>query len=81
MNDDMRREPHARLVDDMIEAYVQWREECICVHISYNHWTTSRDAEACSAFSGKFHLQDVGYRGSRHLPCIWAHGNSPPREF
>jgi hypothetical protein len=47
----MRREPQAKLVDDLIEAYLEWREECVCVRISYDDWTSSIDAEAGSAFS------------------------------
>jgi hypothetical protein len=51
MNTVMRREPQSRLVDDAIEAYVEWREECVCVRTSYDRWTSSTDAEAGSAFS------------------------------
>jgi hypothetical protein len=51
MNAVMSPEPPARLVDDAIEAYVEWREECVCVRTSYERWTGSTNAEAGSAFS------------------------------
>jgi hypothetical protein len=41
-----------RFVDDAIEAYVDWREECAWVRTSYDRWTSSIDAEAAYAFTG-----------------------------
>ena len=36
-----------RLVDDAIDAYVDWREACLAVSDAYQRW-----AQACSADAG-----------------------------
>jgi hypothetical protein len=30
-----------RLVDEMIDTYAQWREECVAVQHAFDHWTNA----------------------------------------
>jgi hypothetical protein len=40
-----------RLADDMIDAYVDWREECAVVRLAYDGWTSAPTADAAVAFA------------------------------
>ena len=40
-----------KLVDDAIDAYVDWREECEWVQASYDRWKSASTNEASRAFS------------------------------
>lgn len=40
-----------RLVDDAIEAYVDWREECFAVWDAYRRWSRARRDDASLAFA------------------------------
>src|SRR4051794_16776768 len=39
-----------RLVDELIDAYVDWRERCVAVSESYARWAAAKAAEAAHAF-------------------------------
>jgi hypothetical protein len=39
-----------RLVDEAIEAYVDWRERCLAVQDAYDRWTRASRARAGAAF-------------------------------
>lgn len=41
-----------RLVDEAIDAYVDWREECATLKDAYRRWTQASDADAEFAFWG-----------------------------
>jgi cytochrome c1 len=41
----------ARLVDDVIDAYVAWREECRFVCDAYRRWSKAPPADATLAFA------------------------------
>ncbi len=41
----------SRLVDEMIERYVNWREECAAVRASYQYWSSAEPAESRMAFA------------------------------
>jgi len=41
----------SRLVDEIIERYVDWREECAAVRASYQYWSSSEPAESRMAFA------------------------------
>lgn len=40
-----------QLVDTMIEHYVDWREECATVALSYQHWSRAQRRDKALAFS------------------------------
>jgi hypothetical protein len=40
-----------RLVDDAIDAYVDWREECLSVCDAYRRWCRARRDEASVEFA------------------------------
>jgi hypothetical protein len=40
-----------RLVDDAVDAYVDWREECVAVWGAYERWALGLARDARSAFS------------------------------
>lgn len=41
-----------RLVDDAMDAYVDWREECISVAEAYRRWESAPAADSRLAFAG-----------------------------
>jgi hypothetical protein len=41
---------HERIVDNMIEAYVTWREACLLVRKTYDSWTGQSGTGAKAAF-------------------------------
>jgi hypothetical protein len=47
----MRKRTETRLVDAMINAYVDWREACRLVHDAYHSWASATGRSA-SAFCG-----------------------------
>jgi hypothetical protein len=46
----MRKRTETRLVDEMISAYVDWREACRAVHAAYRAWTTATGRHTTVAF-------------------------------
>jgi hypothetical protein len=40
-----------RIVDEMVDAYVDWREECLAVDEAYECWRRGPRAEATFAFA------------------------------
>jgi hypothetical protein len=44
------RLPDRRIVDDAVDAYIYWREECSAVRKAYRLWTVSSSAGAALAF-------------------------------
>jgi hypothetical protein len=41
---------HKRLVDKLMEAYVNWREACLRVSDAYGSWASETGPDATSAF-------------------------------
>jgi hypothetical protein len=41
---------HQRLVDDMVDAYAQWRHECASVRAAYDLWSNAAAGDALLAF-------------------------------
>jgi hypothetical protein len=39
-------------VDDLLEGYVSWREECQAVRLAYQRWVNSTRAEGRLAYAG-----------------------------
>jgi hypothetical protein len=46
----MRKRTESRLVDEMISAYVDWRDACRAVHAAYRSWATATGPHAGGAF-------------------------------
>jgi hypothetical protein len=46
----MKRVLHKHLVDAAVDAYVDWREECVSVQAAYDRWTHAPNPDARSAF-------------------------------
>jgi hypothetical protein len=42
---------HDTLIDDLMEAYVDWCEECAAVEAAYRRWSGSVSAGAAGAFA------------------------------
>src|SRR5438270_9819589 len=53
-----------QLVDEAMDAYVDWREECIALSDAYGRWTAARPAEAALAFRGYVAALDREERAS-----------------
>jgi hypothetical protein len=47
----MSKQPDKHLVDDAVDAYVDWREECLGVRDAYDRWTHAPKVDAASAFA------------------------------
>jgi hypothetical protein len=47
----MNKQPDKHLVDEAVDAYVDWREECVAVHDAYARWTNASTVDAASAFA------------------------------
>jgi hypothetical protein len=48
----MNTQYEKRLVDELIDAYIDWREESASVRDAYRRWTQASAADAELAFSG-----------------------------
>jgi hypothetical protein len=46
----MKKHVPSKLIDDLMDMYVEWREACIAVSNAYTRWSTVRVAERQSAF-------------------------------
>jgi hypothetical protein len=40
-----------RLLDEAIESYVEWREECATVEAAYRCWSSQRSTERTTSFA------------------------------
>src|SRR5918992_6155537 len=47
----MKEQVEKQLVDEAIEAYVDWREECVGVWDAYERWARAPKIDAGGAFS------------------------------
>jgi hypothetical protein len=47
----MKEQVERQLVDEAIEAYVEWREECVGVWDAYERWARAPKVDAAGAFS------------------------------
>lgn len=47
----MSAQSEARLMDDAVDAYVAWREECTSLRNAYEWWTVASTPDARSAFA------------------------------
>ena len=47
----MQGQLHEQLVDDAIQAYVEWREECAAVWDAFYRWASGPGVDAAAAFS------------------------------
>ncbi len=47
----LHRSRRQRLVDDMVDGYVTWREACLAVADSYARWSCAAVAERTLAFT------------------------------
>jgi hypothetical protein len=54
-----------RLVDEAIDAYVDWREACLGVSDAYQRWAQACSADARLAFGGYRAALDREERASR----------------
>jgi hypothetical protein len=41
---------HQRLVDDMVDAYAQWRQDCKAVQAAYDQWSNATAEDELLAF-------------------------------
>ena len=41
----------SRLIDDAVDAYLEWREQSAAVHAAYRRWTTAAAGDARVAFA------------------------------
>ncbi|HEY2437107.1 MAG TPA: hypothetical protein VGH93_07985 [Solirubrobacteraceae bacterium] len=46
----MRKRLEKRLVDKMIDAYVDWRDACLAVNDAYREWASDTGVGAAAAF-------------------------------
>jgi hypothetical protein len=45
-------EIRSELIDELMDRYIDWREECLAVQAAYEHWATGLEEERESAFGG-----------------------------
>ena len=45
------RERDRRLGDALIDVYVEWREECFAVHLTYERWRSASRKDRAAAFA------------------------------
>jgi hypothetical protein len=62
----MKRRARTRLVDDVIDAYVDWREECHYVRDAYRRWSRAPRADAMLAFAAYAAALDREERASAY---------------
>jgi hypothetical protein len=48
---DMGKAIFDNVIDDVMDAYVEWREECAEVEYAYGRWSTAPPADAALAFA------------------------------
>jgi hypothetical protein len=68
----MRDVSQQRLVDQFIEAYVEWREECDAVRAAYARWTRAPATEARWAFYSYHATLDLEEHASRVYASVVA---------
>jgi hypothetical protein len=56
--------PHRPLVDEAMDAYLDWRDECGAVSDAYGWWTDADPADAALAFRGYVAALDREERAS-----------------
>jgi hypothetical protein len=61
---------HKQLVDEAIEAYVDWREACIWVNDAYLAWSRQRGSNAGIAFGGYTATLEHEERTAAHYACV-----------
>jgi hypothetical protein len=61
----MRKSMRARLVDEVIEGYVIWREDCAAVRDTYSRWASVPPEDAASAFIAYTEALDREERSAR----------------
>jgi hypothetical protein len=54
-----------RLVDEVMDAYVDWREECIAVSDAYGGWAAAEASDAALAFGAYVAALDIEERASQ----------------
>jgi len=47
----MKRKADKQLLDEAIEAYIDWREECAAVRDAFARWASTPGVDAAAAFS------------------------------
>ena len=62
-----------RLVDEAMDAYVDWREACVAVSDTYRRWTQACSADAGLAFGGYRAALDREERASRVYASLITH--------
>jgi hypothetical protein len=62
----MKTLTRTRLVDDVIDAYVDWREECLFVWDAYCRWAAAPQADATLAFAAYAAALDREERASAY---------------
>jgi hypothetical protein len=65
----MKAPARTLLVDDAIDAYVDWREECLFVWDAYVRWSEARQADGALAFAAYAAALDREERA-----CAWYAG-------
>jgi hypothetical protein len=56
---------HKRLVDDMVDAYAQWRDESAAVQAAYDLWSKAVAADEVLAFGAYEAALDIEERSSQ----------------
>jgi hypothetical protein len=59
-----------RLVDQAIDAYVDWREHCLAVQDAYDRWAHATRSRAASAFREYTIALDHEERSSLHYALL-----------
>jgi hypothetical protein len=47
----MTSQTRRELIDDLMDVYVNWREECAALAVAYKHWSNVPTAERGLAFA------------------------------
>jgi hypothetical protein len=57
-----------QLVDEAVDAYVHWREECVAVREAYGRWKSAPRADAPLAFAAYTTALDI----EEHASAVYA---------
>ena len=60
--------PQADVVDDAVDAYVRWREECAGAREAYRRWSSAEKADrrlACCAYTAALDREEIA-------ACVYA---------
>jgi hypothetical protein len=73
----MRNGTYDSLIDDLSDAYMEWRAESAAVETAYRRWSTSGSADAANAFAAYITALDCEELAAAEYALLYARGRAP----